>query len=103
MSADLVWLIIRKNNSFLVKRNGIVLSREPGNLTNTHSFSASGLANPKVLGLLAIPRPPSFLTSGFTHLHLTIGTSWDAADHRCCACSGQKERRRGHRQEDPRC
>ncbi|KAJ3339752.1 60S ribosomal protein L28 [Gonapodya sp. JEL0774] len=55
MSADLVWLIVRKNNSFLVKRNGIQLSSEPGNLSNLHSFAASGIANPKTIDVSPLP------------------------------------------------
>lgn len=48
MSADLVWLLVRNNSSFLVKRNGAQFSSEPNNLTNKHSFKYSGLANGKV-------------------------------------------------------
>ncbi|KAJ3306114.1 hypothetical protein HDV03_000348 [Kappamyces sp. JEL0829] len=44
-SSDLIWLIVRNNSSFLVKRNGIQLSREPGNLLNKQSFKSSGLTN----------------------------------------------------------
>lgn len=43
MSNDLIWQLVRNNNSFLVKRNGVSLSREPGNLLNKHSFKYSGL------------------------------------------------------------
>ena len=38
MSADLQWAIIRNNASSLVKRNGLVLTRDSMNLTNVHSF-----------------------------------------------------------------
>merc|ERR1711988_1943548 len=44
-SSDVVWGIIRKNSSFLVKRNMLELSSEPGNLMNKNSFKYSGLAN----------------------------------------------------------
>merc|ERR1711990_1081907 len=44
-SSDVVWGIIRKNSSFLVKRNFLELSSEPGNLMNKNSFKYSGLAN----------------------------------------------------------
>merc|ERR1711898_14815 len=44
-SSDVVWGIIRKNSSFLVKRNFLQLSSEPGNLMNKNSFKFSGLAN----------------------------------------------------------
>ena len=52
-SADLQWQIIRNNHSFLVKRDGIVLSAEPANLTNTHSFKFSGLANTNTVAVNA--------------------------------------------------
>jgi hypothetical protein len=38
MSADLQWAIIRNNASSIVKRNGLVLSRDPLNVMNVHSF-----------------------------------------------------------------
>ncbi|KAJ7589546.1 ribosomal L28e protein family-domain-containing protein [Mycena floridula] len=51
MSDDLQWLLLRKNNSFIVKRvvEGPVFSKEPGNLRNLHSFKYSGLANSKTI------------------------------------------------------
>lgn len=53
MSSELVWGLIRDNNSFIVKRNGIILSREAGNLAQVHSFKYSGLAQPKVIKIAA--------------------------------------------------
>lgn len=52
-SPDLIWLIIKDNSSFLVKRNGVQFSREPNNLTNKNSFKYSGLANTKAIGVSA--------------------------------------------------
>ncbi|KAJ7238768.1 ribosomal L28e protein family-domain-containing protein [Mycena haematopus] len=52
MSTDLQWLLIRKNNSFIVKRGaevGQVFSKENGNLRNLHSHKFSGLANAKTV------------------------------------------------------
>ncbi|OBZ68589.1 60S ribosomal protein L28-1 [Grifola frondosa] len=51
MSSDLQWLLLRKNNSFLVDRvvEGPVFSKEPGNLRNLHSFKYSGVANEKTI------------------------------------------------------
>ncbi|KAI0801368.1 ribosomal protein L28e [Fomes fomentarius] len=51
MSSDLQWLLLRNNNAFIVKRlqEGPILSKEPGNLTNIHSFKYSGLANEKTI------------------------------------------------------
>jgi len=53
MSNDLQWLLLRKNNSFIVKRvaEGPVFSKEPGNLLNLHSYKYSGLANSKVIDI----------------------------------------------------
>ncbi|KAI0389991.1 60S ribosomal protein L28 [Xylariaceae sp. FL0594] len=54
VSADLVWEIVRANNSFLVKRKaagGVQLSRDPLNLTNKHSRKWAGFVNEKALGV----------------------------------------------------
>ncbi|KAJ7052299.1 ribosomal L28e protein family-domain-containing protein [Mycena amicta] len=54
MSTDLQWLLIRKNNSFIVKRGadvGQIFSKEPGNLRNLHSHKFSGLANSKTVDI----------------------------------------------------
>merc|ERR1712138_368006 len=45
-SSDLLWALTKKQNAFLVKRNRLQLSSEPGNLMNKNSFKYSGLANP---------------------------------------------------------
>ncbi|ETW86624.1 hypothetical protein HETIRDRAFT_307184 [Heterobasidion irregulare TC 32-1] len=57
MSNDLQWLLLRKNNSFLVKRvaEGPIFSKEPGNLTNIHSHKYSGLANTKTIDIREVP------------------------------------------------
>ncbi|KAF9055816.1 ribosomal L28e/Mak16 [Panaeolus papilionaceus] len=51
MSTDLQWLLLRNNNSFIVKRvpEGPVFSKEPGNLRNLNSHKFSGLANSKTI------------------------------------------------------
>jgi large subunit ribosomal protein L28e len=54
MSSDLVWAIVRNNNSFLVKRAGAQFSTEPNNLANLNTYKYSGLANAKVLFCLNI-------------------------------------------------
>ncbi|PJF17795.1 hypothetical protein PSACC_02407 [Paramicrosporidium saccamoebae] len=46
--SELQWMLIRDSSCFLVRRNGMALSREPGNLTSTHSFKYSTLAQPSV-------------------------------------------------------
>ena len=45
-SPSLVWAVVNKQNSFLKKQKhsgGALFSSEEGNLTASHSFSASGL------------------------------------------------------------
>jgi len=54
-SPDLVWFLVRKNTSFLVKRDGIEFSRERNNLRNLNCFRYSGLAQNKTVGLSAKP------------------------------------------------
>ncbi|CAE6472665.1 unnamed protein product [Rhizoctonia solani] len=51
MSTDLQWLLVRKYNSFIVKRvpEGPIFSKEPGNLKNVHSRKYSGLISDKSL------------------------------------------------------
>ncbi|KAJ3271082.1 hypothetical protein HDV01_007095 [Terramyces sp. JEL0728] len=44
MSSDLTWLLNRANTSSLVKRNGIQLSKEAGNLLNKQSLKLSGFS-----------------------------------------------------------
>jgi len=53
VSSDLIWQCTRKHNSFLVKRNGIVLTSEPGNPSNVNSARFSGLANKKTVDVKA--------------------------------------------------
>jgi len=52
-SSDIQWQLIRTHHSFLVKRDGILLSSDPLNLTNTHSYKFSGLVNNRVVGVVA--------------------------------------------------
>ncbi|KAI1646334.1 ribosomal L28e protein family-domain-containing protein [Daldinia loculata] len=54
VSADLVWELVRSNNSYLVKRKesgGIQFSRDPLNLTNVHSRKHAGFVNTKAIGV----------------------------------------------------
>ncbi|KAI9203974.1 ribosomal L28e/Mak16 [Polychytrium aggregatum] len=51
MSSDLVWLLTKKSNSFLVKRNGAEFSREKGNLLNKNSYKFSGIASAQTIGI----------------------------------------------------
>ena len=42
-SPEIQWGVIRTHSSFLVKRNGLALSREAGNLRNKHCFKHSSV------------------------------------------------------------
>jgi large subunit ribosomal protein L28e len=50
MSSDLIWQLVKDNNSFLVKRGrtarlgAVQFSKEPGNLLGVNSFKYSGIA-----------------------------------------------------------
>ncbi|KAJ8321282.1 hypothetical protein KUTeg_001140 [Tegillarca granosa] len=51
MSADLQWMIIRNNSSFLLKGNKQTFSREPNNLKGRNSFRFNGLVHKKTVGV----------------------------------------------------
>ncbi|KAI1437696.1 60S ribosomal protein L28 [Xylaria sp. CBS 124048] len=54
VSSDLIWDVVRGNNSYLVKRKaagGVQLSRDPLNLTNTHARKWAGFVNNKAIGV----------------------------------------------------
>ena len=51
ISSDLTWLLVRNNNSFLVKRDGVQFSSEPFNVKNVNSYKFSGLANSRAIDL----------------------------------------------------
>jgi large subunit ribosomal protein L28e len=48
--SQLVWQLVKNYNCFMHKGlNGVVLSKEPGNLYNLHNYKYSGLANEKTI------------------------------------------------------
>ncbi|CAN8097471.1 unnamed protein product [Discula destructiva] len=56
VSSDLVWEIVRNNNSFLVKRKqsgGVQFSRDPLNLLNKNTRTHAGFVNNKAAGIYA--------------------------------------------------
>lgn len=55
MSADIQWMILRNNSSFLVKRAGRSFSKEPNNLKGVHKFRNNGLIHRKTVGVEAAP------------------------------------------------
>jgi len=50
-SPDLVWLLVRHNTSFLIRRDGAAFTTEPHNLRNENSQRYSGLAHRRTVGL----------------------------------------------------
>ncbi len=51
VSNDLLWELTRNRSGYLVKRNGLTLSRDPLNLTGLNTKRDSGIANTEALGL----------------------------------------------------
>ncbi|ESW22538.1 hypothetical protein PHAVU_005G161300 [Phaseolus vulgaris] len=61
---QLIWEIVKKNNSFLVKEFGngtqsVQFSREPNNLYNLNTYKYSGLANKKTVTIQAAGKDQS--------------------------------------------
>merc|ERR1712199_96812 len=90
-SSDLLWALTKKNNAFLVKRNFIQLSSEPGNLMNKNSFKYSGLANNESLDVQDNTKGISFskknlvtvdLKKGFRQVAQTIKNKTEGANYR---------------------
>merc|ERR1711985_215106 len=68
-SSDLLWALTRKNNCFLVKRNGLELSSEPSNLMNKNSFKYSGLANLEAVDIQANTKGITFSRKNKKNAH----------------------------------
>merc|ERR1712018_774195 len=51
MSAELQWMIIRNNSSFLLKGSGQTFSKEPNNLRSKNSYRYNGLVRRKTIGV----------------------------------------------------
>lgn len=63
---QLIWEIVKKNNSFLVKEFGrgnasVQFSKEPSNLFNLNSYKHSGLANKKTVTVQPVGKEPFVL------------------------------------------
>ncbi|XP_075664618.1 large ribosomal subunit protein eL28y-like [Castanea sativa] len=63
---QLIWEIVKKNNSFLVKEFGngtasVQFSKEPNNLFNLNSYKHSGLANKKTVTIQPVGKDQSVL------------------------------------------
>merc|ERR1712018_798922 len=51
MSAELQWMIIRNNSSFLLKGSGQTFSKESSNLKSKNSYRYNGLVRRKTIGV----------------------------------------------------
>lgn len=54
-NSDLIWQVSRANSAYLVKRReagGVAFSRDPLNVSGKWSYSASGFANEKAVGVV---------------------------------------------------
>ncbi|KAH7825679.1 putative ribosomal protein L28 [Monocercomonoides exilis] len=51
MSNSLVWELVKRNSSYLVKRDGALFATEPGNLTCLNRKRFSGLANKRAVNI----------------------------------------------------
>ncbi len=51
MPSDLIWSLLKSNNCFVVKRNGVQFSRESNNLTNQNRPRFSGLVGSKTVAI----------------------------------------------------
>ncbi|XP_021829625.1 60S ribosomal protein L28-2-like [Prunus avium] len=63
---QLIWEIVKRNNSFLVKEfgrshAGVRFSKEPNNLLNLNTYKHSGLANKKTVTIEAVGKDQSVL------------------------------------------
>ncbi|KAI9109374.1 hypothetical protein K1719_019428 [Acacia pycnantha] len=66
VSGQLIWEIVKKNNSFLVKEFGrgtqsVEFSKESNNLYNLNSYKHSGLANKKTVSIQPAGKEQSVL------------------------------------------
>jgi len=66
ISNDVVWAVLRKNHSFLVKRDGVTFSSERGNLRNLHGIRGSGFANSKTVDLSLVESTGGLKTGDLT-------------------------------------
>ncbi|EME25862.1 60S ribosomal protein L28e [Galdieria sulphuraria] len=60
--SELMWLLVKGHNAFQIRRKGVTLSTEKGNLKGINSFKYSGLAQSK-----AVDIQPATETSGIAY------------------------------------
>jgi large subunit ribosomal protein L28e len=55
-SPELVWALLKKQNRFVIKRDGVTFSAEPGNVRNLNKFKYSGLAPRRIISVEPGPK-----------------------------------------------
>lgn len=85
MSADLIWQVLRTHNSHVVKRDGITLSGEPGNLANLHTYKFSGLANPLTVHVALKDKKIALTKNKSAAQQILTTTHHSVAEHRPAA------------------
>lgn len=90
-SPDLLWQLVKKNNSFLVKRNGnnnasVQFSSEPNNLYNLNTFKYSGERRTHPAWLLL--NDVSFFANRFFFLYF-FSFHFVHFVHFFCCCRGE--------------
>ena len=51
ISSDVLWELLKKSNSFIVKKDGRAFSTDPFNLANAHTKSFAGIASNSGIGV----------------------------------------------------
>lgn len=65
MSQHVLWEVVKNNNAYLVKSNGLTLSRDPFNPSGVQTYGATGTRSPLInrihpksrLGIVGISHP----------------------------------------------
>ncbi|CAK66161.1 unnamed protein product (macronuclear) [Paramecium tetraurelia] len=53
MSQQVLWEVVKGNNAFLVKRNGLTLSTDPFNNTGVQTYSSTGFISKNAVGVVS--------------------------------------------------
>jgi hypothetical protein len=84
---QVIWDILRNNDSFLVRKTGVTFSRDPKNLTNIHSYAASGLAQPKAVGVQLVAAKTK---AGKATSRIVLTQTTKKVRTRLSACAGRR-------------
>lgn len=51
VSSDVLWEILQKSNSYIIKKDGRLFSTDPFNLANVHTQAFAGIASNSATGV----------------------------------------------------